>query len=91
MLFDQSTSRDCEHKHGKFLWRNVYSVIITTVLTVTEYLCHEYLPFVSHNSILLSSLMTYHHILSKSYTTGVTSGAVTAYPYGVPAFISDFL
>jgi len=35
-------------------------------------------------SIVLSSLMIYHHIISMSNTTDATVGAGTAYPSRVP-------
>ena len=39
---------------------------------------------------VLSSFTTYYRICKKSNTTGVTSGAGTAYPSGAPEFTSCF-
>ena len=54
----------------------------TSVLQMTKWKCSV---CCSHSSVL-SSCMTYHKILNKSYMTGVTSGAGTAYPSWVPEF-----
>jgi len=43
----------------------------------------------SHNPVL-SSFMNYHRVCNKSNTTGATSGAGTAYPFGTPEFIPGF-
>jgi len=38
----------------------------------------------------LSSFMTYHRVCNYINTTGVTSGAGTAYPSGAPGFTPGF-
>ena len=56
-----------------------------TWLIVTEYMCYKWqwtcLFYRKHNSVL-SSFVTYHHMLDKSNTTAAISEAGTAYPVG---------
>ena len=40
---------------------------------------HGYVSFVRNHNPVNSSCMTYHRVCNKSYTTGVSSGAGTAY------------
>ena len=62
-----------------------------TRLTVTVYLCHISIRINcicrSHNSVIISSFMTYHQIFITSITTGSTSGARNAHLSGAPEFI----
>ena len=51
-----------------------------------DHICSVYC---SHNITLLSSFMTYHRTFYKSYTTGVSSRAGTAYPFGAPELNPD--
>lgn len=57
-----------------------------TWLNVEEYLCHmspgTYPLCRNHNMVLLSSFVIYHRNLNMLNTTGVTTGAWTAYYYG---------
>jgi len=63
------------------------------LVTVTEYLCHKFPRICSIYRIykpVLSSFMTYHLLCNKSNTTGVASGAWTAYLSEGPESTSDF-
>ena len=58
-----------------------------------EYLCYKWARICStcrKHFPVLSSFMTYHRVCNYINTTGVTSGAGTAYPYGVPEFTPGF-
>ena len=58
-----------------------------------EYLCHKWARICStcrKHFPVLSSFMTYHRVCNYINTTGVTSGAGTAYPSGVPEFTPGF-
>jgi len=62
-------------------------------LIVMEYLCHKWPRICSTCSKqfpILSSFMTYHRVCNKINTTGVTSGAETAYHSGAPEFTPSF-
>ena len=62
---------------------------ITTRLTAMEYLCHKrsqiHCVWLNHNHFL-SSRMTLHIFIKQSKTTGINSGARTAYYFGAPVF-----
>ena len=67
------------------------TVTFMTRLTITVYLCHIWTRINcicrSHNSVIISSFMTYHQNFITSITTGATSGARNAHLSGVPEFI----
>jgi hypothetical protein len=71
-----------------------FTVVIITLLTVTEYLCHKWSRICSvcrNHKHVLYTFKTYHRICDKSSTTTcATSGAGIAYPYGTPAFTPGF-
>ena len=48
-------------------------------MTTDMFTCHKHFP-------ILSSIMTYHRVCNQINTTGATSGAGTAYPFGSPEF-----
>ena len=40
---------------------------LSTLLIIMEHMCHRYVPLcLSHNHIILSSLVTCHHIFNRS-------------------------
>ena len=61
-------------------WINSVSQMITDILLIF-----------SHNSVLLSSSVTYYQNFNKFYTTVTTSVAGTAYPSEKPNFMREFL
>jgi len=67
------------------------TVTFMTRLTITVYLCHIWIRINcicrSHNSVIISSFMTYHQIFITSITRGDTSGARNTHLSGTPEFI----
>ena len=55
-----------------------YGISVSQMTTICS-TCRKHLP-------VLSSCMTYHRVCNQINTTGVTSAAGTAYPFGVPGF-----
>jgi hypothetical protein len=64
-----------------------------TWFTVMEYLCHK-LTRICHTCRkhfpVISSCITYHQVCDYVNTTGVASGAETAYTSGTPEFTPSF-
>jgi hypothetical protein len=69
-----------------------FTVASMTWLTVMEYLSHKWPRICStcNNFPVLSSFTTYYRVCNYIYTTGVTSGAGSAYPAGAPEFTPGF-
>ena len=61
-------------------------IIIVYLIKIIQF----QIPVFRNHNLFLSSFMTYHRVCNKSNTTGVTSGAVTAYYLGAPEFTSGF-
>jgi hypothetical protein len=71
-----------------------FTVATMTWLTVMEYLCHRWPRICStcrKHFPVLSSFMTYHELCNLINTTGLRSGAGTAYHSGAHEFIPRFL
>ena len=72
---------------------SLFTVAIVTWLTVMEYMCHKWPRICStcrKHFPVFSSFMTYHRVCSLINTTGVTSGAGTAYLSGAHEFTPGF-
>ena len=68
------------------------SILFYGRFIVTEYLSHMFC--LTYHNPVFSSFMTYYRVCKKSSTTGVTSGAETAYPSGAtdsPWFLVGFM
>ena len=70
-------------------FNQIFYVTSITLPTIWITDNHDNVPFVSHNLVLLSSFITYHHLFNQSNTTDATTEAGTAYPSGAPEFTPD--
>ena len=71
--------------------RHLTSLLITLAwLTFTEYLCHKLIIRICSTCRkqypIISSFMTYNRVCNQSNTTGATSRAGYAYPFGASEF-----
>ena len=74
-------------------WKSSLRHFTVATMSVMEFLCHKLQPICSichnHNPVL-SSVMTYCQLCSKSNKTGATYGAGFAYPQRTTKFTSGF-
>ena len=75
----KSSLRKCYDRHDDLVGHQNICVINDIICST----CRKHFP-------VFSSFMTYHRVYNQINTTGVTSGAGTAYPSGAPEFIPGF-
>ena len=63
------------------------SILHRNIMTRRFHIVSDYIPQINEYS---PSFMTYHRVCNQINTTGVTSGAGTAYPFGASEFTPDF-